>query len=45
LISSQRLIALGNPDVLGLPAFGALHNIELNRLTFLKRTKPFTLDG
>lgn len=42
---SQRFMRLDGPDVLGLKAFRAFYNVELDRLTFLKRTKPLALDG
>jgi hypothetical protein len=45
-----RGFALGRPEldylyVLCLPALGALGDIELNALTFLKRTEAVRLDG
>jgi hypothetical protein len=38
-------ILLDSLDVLCLPALGALDDVELNALTFLKRTEAVRLDG
>jgi len=32
-------------DVLGLESFSALGHLKLNRLVFLERLEPFSLDG
>ena len=39
------MVALDDLNVLSLPALGALGDVELNALAFLKRTETVRLDG
>lgn len=43
--SSQAGIQLDSPDVLSLKTLRPLHDVELDRLAFLKRAESLTLDG